>query len=127
MLINLGTVLIFFIDEGRISEFLKVPKGEVASLGATECGEVWGDYCAAAFLPPDARFDVISVQGFARAACLRRAVQLLRPQGGLLVLPQAQRPGYRVAAAEAVPAHWLRFNDSHALGDTLVWMSLGHL
>jgi len=32
MVINLCTVLIFFIDEGRISEFLKVPKGEVASM-----------------------------------------------------------------------------------------------
>lgn len=88
-----------------------------------ESEERYADYCAAAFLPDDAQLDIVAVHGFARMACLRRAVQLLRPQGGLLVLPQAQRPAYRAAAA-LVPPHWLRLTDSHDLGQTIVWMSM---
>ncbi|KAL4425356.1 hypothetical protein ABPG75_009372 [Micractinium tetrahymenae] len=99
------------------------PRRRVLTFGDTEAEEVWEEYCSARVLPAGAVFDVVAVQGFARMACLRRAVALLRPQGGLLVLPQAQRPAY-AAAAELVPAHWLRLSDSHALGTTLVWMSI---
>lgn len=98
------------------------PAGPVATFADAESGQLWADYAAAAFLPDDARFDIISLTGYARMACLDRAVQLLRPQGGLLVLPQAQRAAY--AGAEArVPRHWLRLTDEHAFGTTLVWMS----
>lgn len=99
------------------------PAGRVATFADTEDGQLFGDYCAATFVPDGTRFDVISVQGFARMACLRRAVQLLRPQGGLLVLAQAQRPAYKDAAA-LVPPHWLCLTDSHAFGQTTVWMSI---
>lgn len=102
-----------------------VPPGSAtppATFAELESAELWADYCAADFLPPDARFDVIAVQGFARLACLRRAVALLAPQGGLLVLPQAQRAAYRGADA-LVPPHWLRLTDTHDLGTTHVWMS----
>ena len=99
------------------------PAGRVATFGDTEDGQLFADYCAAAFVPDGARFDIISVHGFARMACLRRAVQLLRPQGGLLVLPQAHRPAYKDAAA-LVPPHWLRLTDTHAFGQTIVWMSI---
>lgn len=99
------------------------PAGPVATFGDTEDGWLFADYCSAAFVPEGTHFDVISVHGFARMACLRRAVQLLRPQGGLLVLPQAQRPAYQAAAA-LVPPHWLRLTDTHAFGQTIVWMSI---
>jgi hypothetical protein len=99
------------------------PQAPVVTFADTESGDVFGDYCALSFLPSDAQFDIISVQGFARMTCLARAVQLLRPQGGLLVLPQAQRPPY-ARAQEVVPAHWLRFRDVHDLGETIVWMSV---
>jgi hypothetical protein len=99
------------------------PQGPVVSFADTESGEVWDEYCALRFLAPSARFDLVAVQGFARMACLRRAVALLPPQGGLLVLPQAQRPAYAGAAA-AVPPHWLLFRDAHDMGETLVWMSM---
>ena len=98
------------------------PSGGVATFADTESPALFADYCGAQWLPPGPAFDVIAVQGFARLACLRRAVALLRPQGGLLVLPQAQRPAYRGAAA-LVPPHWLRLTDAHDLGTTLVWMS----
>ncbi len=99
------------------------PARRVLTFGDAEAADAWESYCGAGFLPDGARFDLIAVQGFARMACLRRAVALLRPQGGLLVLPQSQRPAY-AAAAQLVPAHWLRLTDSHALGTTLVWMSV---
>ena len=99
------------------------PQGPVTTFADTESGEVFEEYCALRFLPHGARFDIISVQGFARMACLARAVQLLAPQGGLLVLPQAQRPAYRGAAA-IVPPHWLRLSDAHEMGETVVWMSM---
>lgn len=99
------------------------PRGPVATFADTESEAAWEDYCALNFLAPTAQFDVIVVQGFARMACLRRAVGLLPSQGGLLVLPQAQRPAYS-AATDVVPAHWLRFRDAHDMGETLVWMSV---
>lgn len=95
----------------------------VASFADLESEALFGGYCAADFLPEGTRFDLIAVQGFARVACLRRALALLRPQGGLLVLPQAQRPAYRNAAA-LVPDHWVRLTDAHQLGTTHVWVSL---
>lgn len=98
------------------------PAGRVTTFADSESVQLWADYAAAAFLPEGASFDVISLTGYARMACLERAVQLLRPQGGLLVLPQAQRAAY--AGAEArVPRHWLRLTDEHAFGTTVVWMS----
>lgn len=99
------------------------PSRRVLTFEDTESPEAWGDYCGARFLPGGSRFDLIAVQGFARMACLARAVALLEPQGGLLVLPQAQRPAYAGAAA-LVPPHWLRFDDTHDLGTTVVWMSM---
>lgn len=99
------------------------PARRVLTFGDTEAEDVWGAYCGAGMLPEGERYDLVAVQGFARMACLRRAVALLRPQGGLLVLAQAQRPAY-ATAAQLVPAHWLRLTDAHAFGTTLVWMSV---
>jgi hypothetical protein len=99
------------------------PRGQIVTFADTESAEAFDEYCAARFLPEGTQFDLIAVHGYARMACLRTAVRLLRPQGGLLVLPQAQRPAY-AAAASLVPRHWLRFRDAHDLGETLVWVSI---
>lgn len=99
------------------------PRRRILTFGDIEAAEAWEDYCGARFLPAGERYDLVAVQGFARMACLRRAVELLRPQGGLLVLPQAQRPAY-AAAVQLLPPHWLRLTDSHDFGTTLAWMSI---
>lgn len=69
------------------------------------------------------QYDVILVRGQARGACLSKAVALLRPHGGILVLPNAQRTQYQDAINQ-VPGHWRKFNDVNAVGlQTLVWLS----
>lgn len=99
------------------------PAGGVTTFVDAESAERFADYCAAAVVPPGTLFDLVSVAGFARVACLQRAVQLVRPQGGLLVLPQAQRATY-AGAERLVPPHWLRLTDAHSFGTTYVWMSM---
>ena len=111
-----------YLDSHWALHLAPPPAQRLLTFAATESGEAWADYCSAPFLPAGKQYDLIAVQGFARLACLRRAVEVLVPQGGLLVLPQAQRPAYAGAAA-LVPPHWLLLNDTHELGTTLVWMS----
>ncbi len=52
-------------------------------------------YADVEFVKADAMLDFVSVAGQARWACLRRAVQLVRPHGGILVLNNSQRREYR--------------------------------
>ena len=45
------------------------------------------DYIAASFLPESGgMYDYISVDGRARVHCLKRALPLLKPEGGILML-----------------------------------------
>lgn len=57
------------------------------------------DYVKAIDAYPDEHFDLISIDGRARSACLRRALPKLK-QGGWLVLDDAQREIYQEAMAE---------------------------
>lgn len=52
-------------------------------------------------------FDVIVVDGFARAGCMRRAQSHLAP-GGLFVLDNSERPEYDEAASELDALGWRR-------------------
>ena len=93
--------------------------------------KVFADYVAAAFLDHShlGTFDFVSIDGRARVACFKCALQLLKPHGGVLVLDNSERRRYAVGM-EQVPSHWLRkdFVNSFRLRKfprqrTTVWVS----
>ena len=45
------------------------------------------------FLPKNASFDFVSVDGRARVACMSRALQILKPVGGVLLMDNSDRCG----------------------------------
>ena len=63
---------------------------------------------AANFLPMGkGMFDYISVDGRARMHCLVRALPLLKPEGGILLLDNSERELYQ-KAFDMVPSWWLK-------------------
>jgi predicted O-methyltransferase YrrM len=69
------------------------------------------------------QYDVVLVDGQSRSSCLTRAVSLLKPEGGVLILAGAQRGGYQ-EATQSVPPHWKRYRDRNAMGlESVIWMS----
>ncbi|KAL6773952.1 hypothetical protein ACKKBG_A23195 [Auxenochlorella protothecoides x Auxenochlorella symbiontica] len=67
-------------------------------------------------------YSFIAVQGMARLAALRRAVKLLQPSGGVLVLANSQRKAYGPATS-IVPEHWRVHTSGDERGATTVWQS----
>lgn len=47
---------------------------------------------------------------------------LLKENGGILVLDNAERDGYRDAIAE-VPEHWPKYMFANAVDTTVIWLS----
>jgi hypothetical protein len=86
--------------------------------------ESFGDYYGAAFLPNDEGiFDYIAVDGRSRVNCIKRALPLLKPEGGVLLLDNSDRD-YYAEAFEVVPKHWLRFDDIMVSKErTTIWVS----
>eukprot|EP00208_Stichococcus_sp_RCC1054_P000529 CAMPEP_0206143350 /NCGR_PEP_ID=MMETSP1473-20131121/20215_1 /ASSEMBLY_ACC=CAM_ASM_001109 /TAXON_ID=1461547 /ORGANISM="Stichococcus sp, Strain RCC1054" /LENGTH=300 /DNA_ID=CAMNT_0053538701 /DNA_START=207 /DNA_END=1109 /DNA_ORIENTATION=- len=82
------------------------------------------DYIEASFLPKqEGTYDYISVDGRARVQCFKRALPLLKPEGGVLMLDNSEREWYADAFA-AVPKHWLMFEDLVNTGEkTTIWVS----
>ena len=71
---------------------------------------------AAKFLPTGKGvYDYISVDGRARVACLERALPLLKPQGGVLMLDNSDRKYYQ-RAFDVVPSWWLMVRGSSTSG-----------
>lgn len=70
--------------------------------------QVFAEYVKAAFVSDveTGTFDFVSIDGRARVACFPRALQLLRPHGGVLVLDNAERPYYRRALVTLGVAGW---------------------
>ena len=65
------------------------------------------DYVAASFLPTTTgTYDYISVDGRVRMYALARALPLLKPEGGILLLDNSERALYQ-KAFQMVPSHWL--------------------
>ncbi len=67
------------------------------------------------------KFDLIIVDGRARSACLRRAVSLLKPEGGLLLLDNSERSHYMKDAI--VPGYWPRYVARGPPTETTLWLS----
>lgn len=90
-----------------------------------EAAEVFAEYASAKVLDKathDGSFDFISIDGRGRVACFPRALQLLKPVGGILVLDNAERSYYR-AGIDQVPRHWLRKDFKTDITATIVWVS----
>ena len=66
------------------------------SFGSGHAGECFAKYVKAIDQYPDGYFDLVMVDGRARASCVRRALPKVKPDGALL-LDNSERPGYAVA------------------------------
>ena len=75
------------------------PNPEYATAKEGFAGWSFEKYAKAIDEYPDEHFDLISVDGRSRSACMRHAYPKLK-QGGLLVLDDANRPQYREARDE---------------------------
>lgn len=69
-----------------------------------------------------ASFDLVVVDGRGRPACVARAMRLLKPSGGVLVVDNAERPLVGEALA-GVPGHWLRFDAATSASTTAVFVT----
>eukprot|EP00550_Attheya_septentrionalis_P009577 CAMPEP_0198288544 /NCGR_PEP_ID=MMETSP1449-20131203/7009_1 /TAXON_ID=420275 /ORGANISM="Attheya septentrionalis, Strain CCMP2084" /LENGTH=304 /DNA_ID=CAMNT_0043986705 /DNA_START=31 /DNA_END=945 /DNA_ORIENTATION=- len=72
-------------------------------------------------------YDLISVDGRARVPCLRRALKLIQPQNGIILLDNSDR---FPEAHRMVPSHWTKVNFSSDVVDsktstwsTTIWCS----
>lgn len=80
-------------------------------------------YADAAFLPHKPVFDFVSVDGRARIHCMKRALPLVKPEGGIFMLDNSDRAAYD-SGYQTVPKHWLKFEDSVNTGErTTVWVT----
>lgn len=86
--------------------------------------QAFAEYAAVDFLPvsDNGSFDLIVVDGRSRVACTTRALELLKPHGGILVLDNAERTNYQ-PAIDRVPKHWLRYEVSSPVKTTIIWLS----
>jgi len=104
------------------SEFHIIPgTNEGPEWAKSSTGKFFVDYVGVK-LPKElhAKYDMIIVDGRARPACLHRAVSLLKPEGGILVLDNSERNYKR----DYVPAYWPRFTSIDARPtETTVWLS----
>ena len=74
----------------------------VASTDRMYEGMDFGEYVSAIDAYPDASFDLVSVDGRSRAACVRAALPKTKP-GGLILLDNSDRPEYGAAMAALAP------------------------
>lgn len=57
------------------------------------------------------------------AACIARALQLLKPRGGVLVVADAARPALATAIQAHVPSSFPRYDAATAQGFTSVFLT----
>ena len=81
------------------------------------------NYVDSTYLPSNASFDFVSVDGRARVACMSRALHILKPVGGVLLMDNSDREYYK-AGYDLVPSHWLKFEDTVNTGErSTLWVS----
>jgi hypothetical protein len=105
-------------EENQLSEDLKWTAS--SSINGT-----FVDYISAP-VPPEYKgnFDLIIVDGRARMGCLRRAVQLLKREGGILVLDNSERKIYENQEL-IVPPWWIKHvTGDTSFGQTTIWFSV---
>lgn len=82
-------------------------------------GCCYDNYVNGAVDIPDGSQDLVSVDGRARELCLKEAVRLVRPAGGIVVLDNSVRERYQNAIQEFIPGTWLR-HDAALLTNTTI-------
>jgi len=60
--------------------------------------------------------DVVLVDGRAREHCLKEAVRLVKPRGGVLIFDNSSRERYQEAINTTIPTRWLR-HESNLLNE----------
>lgn len=70
-------------------------------------------------------FDYVAVDGRARVPCMRIALQMIKEDGGILLLDNSERPNYK-AAIDMVPPHWKRVDYYGVRGEyrTTIWITI---
>ena len=80
--------------------------------------KVWFRIYSQAIILTRETFDLISVDGRSRAACMKHSIQFVKP-GGFLVLDNSERPRYG-RGADLVPQDWKRW-DFTGPGSSNAW------
>jgi predicted O-methyltransferase YrrM len=84
----------------------------------------FAEYVAAVEAYPDGSFDLVSVDGRARTACVLAARSKVKP-GGLILLDNSDRPEYAAAAAALASSQRLDFSGiapySTEVTQTTIW------
>lgn len=70
---------------------------------------------------PTGFWDVINIDGRFRDGCMVEAINLVKPQYGIVLLDNSERTQY-VKAAE-IPSHWLVVSFRSKASETSLWMS----
>jgi len=71
-------------------------------------GCCYDNYVTGASDLQDGSLDMVSIDGRAREICLKEAVRLVAPVGGILVLDNSVRERYQEAIEKNVPKTWIR-------------------
>lgn len=71
-------------------------------------GCCYDDYILGASDVQNGTLDLVSVDGRAREHCLKEAVRLVKPHGGVVVLDNYNRGRYQDAINNTIPKHWHR-------------------
>ena len=109
---DLGNILTTHnITNVELRHRAKQQEGKLESLTRGCC---FDDYVMGAKDMPDASFNMVSVDGRARDKCLKEAVRLVKPVGGILVLDNSIRQRYKNATRDLIPKTWFR-HDAHLL------------
>lgn len=67
-------------------------------------------------------YDYISVDGRARTGCILRAIKLLKPNNGVLVVDNSERSRYK-CSINKIPKKWSRFDFPYSLGIVTIFIT----
>lgn len=67
-------------------------------------------------------YDYISVDGRARTGCILRAIKLIKPKNGILVLDNSERSRYKWAINK-IPNKWSRFDFYYSQSVVTIWIT----
>jgi hypothetical protein len=81
------------------------------------------NYAKIPFIKSSKKFDYINVDGRDRVECFKRAMELIRPYGGILMLDNSERERYR-PIFNMVPKHWRKAQFTFpGVSQTTIWIT----
>jgi len=66
-------------------------------------------------------WDVANIDGRFRDGCMVEAINLIKPDYGIILLDNSERPQYRKPSE--IPSHWLVVSFQSHISETTLWMS----